>query len=121
MFGLVRFLCPVWRIDFLLRFWSLSGLIRCELFFVSVFFAPTNYKVFKIGRSNSNVVMRTMKDTLIYLGSGLSLEVNMNYEAHYDLSWFRPLLGGNSHTFIGLILKMNLCYKWVNRELDKFT
>jgi hypothetical protein len=31
-----------------------------------------------------------------------------NNKAHYDLSWFRPLLGGNSPTSIGLILKMNI-------------
>jgi hypothetical protein len=35
----------------------------------------------------------------------------MNNEAHSDLSWFRPLLGGNIPTFSGLILKMNKCYK----------
>jgi hypothetical protein len=43
-----------------------------------------------------------------------------NYEAHYDISWFRPLLGGNSPLSIDLILKMNMCYKGVSRELDKF-
>jgi hypothetical protein len=35
----------------------------------------------------------------------------MNNKAYSDLSWFRPLLRGNSHTFSGLILKMNMCYK----------
>jgi hypothetical protein len=44
-----------------------------------------------------------------------------NYEAHYDLSWFRPHIGGNSTTSSGLILKMNRCYKGVCRELYKFT
>jgi hypothetical protein len=44
----------------------------------------------------------------------------MNYEAHYDLSWFRPLLGGNSPTSSSLILKMNRYYKEVSRELEKF-
>jgi hypothetical protein len=44
----------------------------------------------------------------------------VNYEAHYDLSWFRHLLGGNSPTSNNLILKMNSCYKWVSRELEKF-
>jgi hypothetical protein len=43
-----------------------------------------------------------------------------NYKAHYDLSWFRPLLGGNSPMSSDLILKMNKCYKRVNRELEKF-
>jgi hypothetical protein len=31
----------------------------------------------------------------------------MNYKADYDLSWFRPLLEGNSLTSSDLILKMN--------------
>jgi hypothetical protein len=35
MIGLVRFLWLVWRIVFLLILWSLSGLIRCELFFTT--------------------------------------------------------------------------------------
>jgi hypothetical protein len=43
-----------------------------------------------------------------------------NYKAHNDLSWFRPLLKGNSPTSSGLILKMNMCYKGVSRELEKF-
>jgi hypothetical protein len=45
----------------------------------------------------------------------------MNYKAQYGLSWFRPLLGGNSPTSSGLILKMNSGYNGVNRELKKFT
>jgi hypothetical protein len=44
----------------------------------------------------------------------------MNYEAHCDLSWFRPLLGGNSSMSSGLILKMNIGYNGVSRELEKF-
>jgi hypothetical protein len=44
----------------------------------------------------------------------------VNYGAHYDLSWFRPLLRGNSPTSSDLVLKMNKCYKGVSRELDKF-
>jgi hypothetical protein len=43
-----------------------------------------------------------------------------NYEAHYDLSWFRSLLRGNSPTSSGLILSMKICYKGVSRELNKF-
>jgi hypothetical protein len=43
-----------------------------------------------------------------------------NYKAHYDLSWFWLLLEGNSPTSSGLILKMNMCYKGVSRELEKF-
>jgi hypothetical protein len=34
-----------------------------------------------------------------------------NNEAHSDLSWFRPILRGNSSTSNGLILKMNIGYK----------
>jgi hypothetical protein len=44
-----------------------------------------------------------------------------NYKSHYSLSWFRPLLGGNSPTSSGLILKMNSGYNGVSRELEKFT
>jgi hypothetical protein len=44
----------------------------------------------------------------------------MNYKAHDDLSWFRSLLGGNRHTSSGLILKMNMYYKGVSGELEKF-
>jgi hypothetical protein len=44
----------------------------------------------------------------------------MNYKAHYDLFWFRPLLKGNSPTSIGLILKMNRGYNRVSRALKKF-
>jgi hypothetical protein len=44
-----------------------------------------------------------------------------NYRVHYNLSWFRPLLGGNSPTSSGLILKMNSDYKGVSRELEMFT
>jgi hypothetical protein len=48
-----------------------------------------------------------------------------NYKAHYDMSWFRPLLAGNSPTSSatssGLILKMNKGHNGVSRELRKFT
>jgi hypothetical protein len=44
----------------------------------------------------------------------------VNYEAHHDLSWFRPLLRGNSPTSSGLILKMNMCYKGVSGEIENF-
>jgi hypothetical protein len=44
----------------------------------------------------------------------------VNYEAHYDLSLFRLLLKGNSPMSSGLILKMNMYYKGVSRELEKF-
>jgi hypothetical protein len=36
----------------------------------------------------------------------------VNYEADYDLSWFRPLLRGNSPTSSGLILNMNRKFAW---------
>jgi hypothetical protein len=45
----------------------------------------------------------------------------VNYKAHYSLSWFRHLLGGNSLTSSGLILKMNNGYNGVSKELEKFT
>jgi hypothetical protein len=44
----------------------------------------------------------------------------VNYKSHYSLSWFRPILGDNSHTSNGLILKMNNGYNGVSRELEKF-
>jgi hypothetical protein len=33
------------------------------------------------------------------------------YKVHSDLSWFRPLLEGNSFTSSGLVKKTNMCYK----------
>jgi hypothetical protein len=47
---------------------------------VGVFFAPARYRVVKIVCSYSKVVLQTMK----------------NYKSHYSLSWFKPLLQGNS-------------------------
>jgi hypothetical protein len=35
----------------------------------------------------------------------------VNVVSHNDLSWFRPLLNGNSPMSISLVLKMNKCYK----------
>jgi hypothetical protein len=35
---------------------------------LSVFSAPTNYRVVKIARSSSEVVLRTMKHTMTYPG-----------------------------------------------------
>jgi hypothetical protein len=35
----------------------------------------------------------------------------VNNKADNDLSWFKPLFGGNSPTSNGLVLKMNKCYK----------
>jgi hypothetical protein len=45
----------------------------------------------------------------------------VNYKVHYGLSWFKPLLGGNSLTSSSLILKMNSGYNGVSKELKKFT
>jgi hypothetical protein len=44
----------------------------------------------------------------------------VDYNAHYSLSWFGTLLGGNSATSNDLILKMNNGYNGVSRELKKF-
>jgi hypothetical protein len=44
----------------------------------------------------------------------------VSYRAHYVLSWFRNLLGGNSPMSSGLILKMNIGYNGVSRALEKF-
>jgi hypothetical protein len=43
-----------------------------------------------------------------------------NYKAHCSLSWFRPLLEGNSPMSSGLILKMNGGYNGMSRVLEKF-
>jgi hypothetical protein len=53
--------------------------------------------------------------------SSFKIVLQMNYKAHNDLFWFRPLLGDNNPTSSSLILKMNRCYKRVSRELEKFT
>jgi hypothetical protein len=42
----------------------------------------------------------------------------VNYKAYYDLSFFRPLLGGNSPTSSSLILKMNKGYNRVSRAQE---
>jgi hypothetical protein len=43
--------------------------------YILVFFAPARYRVVKITRSYSEVVLRTIKHTMVYPGSGSSLEV----------------------------------------------
>jgi hypothetical protein len=42
---------------------------------LSVFFAPTRYRVLKIACSSSEVVLRTMKHIVIHPSSGPSLQV----------------------------------------------
>jgi hypothetical protein len=72
---------------------------------VSVFFATAEYRVVKIVCSCSKVVLQTMK----------------NYKAHYSLSWFRPLLRGNSPTSSIFVLeKKNSVTKGVSGELEMF-
>jgi hypothetical protein len=44
-----------------------------------------------------------------------------NYIANNNMYWFTPLLGGTSPTSSTLILKMNMSYNGVSRELDKLT
>jgi hypothetical protein len=55
------------------------GKARCEPSFLArqllMFFALANYVVVKITRSSSDVVLQTTKHTVIYPGSGRSLEV----------------------------------------------
>jgi hypothetical protein len=46
-----------------------------EVVLVSLFFASARYMVVKIVRSSSEVVIHTIKHTMIYPSSGLSLEV----------------------------------------------
>jgi hypothetical protein len=52
-------------------------------------FAPVRYRVVKITCSYSEVILQTMK----------------NYKTHYILSWFRPLLRGNSPMSNVFVLK----------------
>jgi hypothetical protein len=75
---------------------------QLSIFIFFRFFAPARYRVVKIAHSSPKVVLQTMKYIVKYPSSG-------------------PLLRGNSPTSSGLILKMNRCYKWVSRELQKFT
>jgi hypothetical protein len=49
-----------------------SPYLACQM---SVFFAPARYRVVKITRSSSEVVLRTMKHIVIYLGSDPSTVV----------------------------------------------
>jgi hypothetical protein len=49
-----------------------SPYLACQM---SVFFAPARYRVVKITRSSSDVVLRTMKHIVIYLGSDPSMVV----------------------------------------------
>jgi hypothetical protein len=62
------------------------GVARCKSLFLahqlSAFLPPIRYKVVKIACFYLEVVLSTMK----------------NYKADYNLSWFRPLLQGNSPT-----------------------
>jgi hypothetical protein len=44
----------------------------------------------------------------------------VNYKAHYGLSCFSHLLGGNGPTSNLFISKMNYGYNGVSRELKKF-
>jgi hypothetical protein len=61
--------------------------------------APARYRVVKIVCSYSEVVLQTMK----------------NYKAHYSLSWFRPLLRGNSPTSsVFCIEEEEQCYNGVS-------
>jgi hypothetical protein len=62
-------------------------------------FAPARYTLVKITCSYSEVVLRTIK----------------NYKAHYSLSWFMPLLRGNSPTSsIFCIEEEEQCYNGVS-------
>jgi hypothetical protein len=79
------------------------GEARCKSPFqtcqLSVFFEPVRYRMVKIACSCSEVVLQTMK----------------NYKAHYSLSYFRPLLQGNSLTSsIFCIEEEEQCYNRVS-------
>jgi hypothetical protein len=70
-------------------------IIQSDVLTLSVFFAPARYMVVKIVCFCFKVVLRTMK----------------NYKAHYNLSWFRPLLQGNNLTSsIFVIEEDEQCY-----------
>jgi hypothetical protein len=70
------------------------------------FFALARYRMVQITCSYSEVVLWTIK----------------NYKAHYNLSWFRPLLWGNIPTSSIFVLeKKNSVTKEVSWELEMFT
>jgi hypothetical protein len=73
-----------------------SLFLACQL---SVFFALARYRVVNIACSCSMVVLQTTK----------------NYKAHYSLSWFKPLLQGNSPTSsVFFVVEEEQCYNGVN-------
>jgi pentatricopeptide repeat protein len=67
----------------------LNLVLEVERTALSMFFAPTRYRVEKIVFSYFEVVLRTMK----------------SYRAYYSLFGFRPLLRGNSPTSSIFVLK----------------
>jgi hypothetical protein len=81
----------------------LEGVAQSKAFILSVFSATVKYMV----------VIHGGQDHAFQFRCGLT-----NNKAHSDLSWFRSLLGDNSPTSNGLILKMNRCYKGVSKELS---
>jgi hypothetical protein len=61
-----------------------SPFLECQLL---VFLAPARYRVVKITRSSSEMVLRTMKHIVIYPGLGTSLEVIALCPVVWYLRW----------------------------------
>jgi hypothetical protein len=66
MLGVVQLLWPVWRIDFLLRLWSLSRLIRCGLFF-TITMSPEDSLLFLLLFIKSSFFAKVMLPLMISL------------------------------------------------------
>jgi hypothetical protein len=49
-------------------------------------------------------VFSTPANNMVYKSMCLQFRGGLTNNEHKSLSWFRPLLGGNSHTSSGLIL-----------------
>jgi hypothetical protein len=97
MLGLVRFLWLVWRIDFLLILWRLSGPIRCVLFF-AVVMSPHDSLLFLLLFVRSSFFARVMILLMFSLISALLFGIRLTLLV---LSCFLPLV---SHARIRRLL-----------------
>jgi hypothetical protein len=95
-----------------------SKCLLCLSFFYSIdmieLLLPCGFNTLEYSWMKATIGIFTLVDY------SMAKKCQQNYKAHGDLSWFRPLLRGNSPTSSGLILNMNRCYKGVSRELEKF-
>jgi hypothetical protein len=83
-----------------------------------------HYKILRISPKKEKIVVGVFGTGKLWGGHDHTFQFRgglVNYKAHYVLSYFRPILIGNNLTSNGLILKMNMCYNGVSRELEKLT